>query len=254
MTKKANGVKAENKELAPWQANLPAILKDYTFMNPEIAQTVRENAGTVGLFDLDRTKIPAGGGLAFEIPTLSGDPDVAKDITGIVVAWTDRRGYWPTKYGSGDGTTPPACESRDCVKGMGTPGGLCAECPWSQFGSAVDQDGKQAAGQACKQMRLLLIARPQKSLPLLLILPPTSVGPMRKFMLGLAGENIPYYTAVLKLSLVKDRNKSGTEYAKIKPTLVGKLPPEAIGPIKEYGMMMKAAVEAVNLQNGDTKE
>jgi hypothetical protein len=252
MTKKANGVKAE---LVPaWQANLPEILRPYTFMNPEIAQTVRENAGTVGLFDLDRTKIPAGGGAAFEIPTLSGDPDVVKEITGIIVAWTDRRGYWPTKYGTGDGNTPPACESKDCIKGVGTPGGLCAECPWSQFGSATDDKGNSTQGQACKQMRLVLIARPSKSLPLLLILPPTSVGPMRKFMLGLAGENIPYYAALIKLGLVKDRNKGGTEYAKIKPTLVAKLPPEAVAPIKEYGMMMKAAVEAASIQKNDTQE
>ena len=67
-----------------------AKIEEYAIvaMGDSIADIMAENLGDDGLseFSLDRIRIPAGGGIAFEIPTLEGS-DSAKTIEGVVVGW-----------------------------------------------------------------------------------------------------------------------------------------------------------------------
>ena len=64
-------------------------------------EVMRENVGAGGLtvFDLDRIKIPTGGGTMWTVPTLEGDT-ASKDVTGIVVAWREPRAFWRESFAS----------------------------------------------------------------------------------------------------------------------------------------------------------
>ena len=80
-------------------------------------------------FTFDRVKLPIGGATAFEIPSAeSEDTEMAKDITGVIVYNHPANVYYRTKYTGGK--NPPDCGSFDGVKGIGTPGGNCQNCPF----------------------------------------------------------------------------------------------------------------------------
>lgn len=173
-----------------------------------------ENVGDQGLkpFDLDRVKVPAGGGTSWEVPSLKG-PQNLSVLNGIVVAFRDVRSYWKEAFSGG--SQPPDCQSPDGRTGIGAPGGSCAVCPLAQFGTAVKGDGKAAKGQACRQMRLLLFLREDAMLPMLVIVPPSSVKPAKQYFLRLAGEALPYYGVTTNLRLEKAKSGDGITYSQI---------------------------------------
>ncbi len=219
--------------------NTPALkAKDVLPASPEeLREIMAENMGEdVSPFDLEQVGIPTGGGLKFTIPTLTGEDSVA-DVTGIITHWQNCRAYWPGAFA---GDTPPICASEDGVIGVGTPGGRCAECPFAQFGSDPDESG----GQACKQMRRLYIARPDHMLPLVLTLPPTSIGPCRKYMMLLTSAKVPYWGVVTKITLTQAKNKGGISYAKTVFAAAAELPAAVAEQSRAYGDEVRAMLKA----------
>lgn len=177
-----------------------------------IKQFLQENVGTsLRSFDLDRVKVPGAGSTTWKVPTLDG-PKNLDVIEGIVIAWKDMRSYWPDKYTGGK--QPPACTSRDLIVGVGHPGGKCATCPLAQFGSAKDDSGNPAAGQACRQLRMLLVLRDTSMLPLLLIVPPSSYRSVKQYFLRIVSSGLSYWAVTTQFHLVTDKNARGIEYSK----------------------------------------
>ena len=185
------------------------LLRDPT----EVKQVIEANIGTtLSPFDLDRVKVPSGGGTLWEIPTLTGLED-SKELTGVIIHWQDVRCYWHDEF-SGTGT-PPDCASDDGEVGIGNPGGTCKECPFAQWESSPKEGSK---AQACKQVRRLFILRPGELLPMLVSVPPTSIGAIKKFFQRLAAQGTPFYGLVTKLELAKTKNAGGISYSEIVPT------------------------------------
>ena len=218
-----------------------------------IGQIMRENVGgAVTEFTFDRVRVPGAGGLNWEVPSLSGIQE-EKTITGIIVYNTMPRAYWRTSFDDGGGA-PPDCSARDGQQGIGDPGGECQRCPLSKFGSAPPKKGqKESRGQACRQMRMLFVIRPQSLMPLVVVAPPTSLQEIGRYFLRLAGEAVPYYGVISALSLVKDKNKDGTVYSRIVPTMVKRLEKEEVTKIKAYGANLRAAFDTVALTPDDVK-
>lgn len=188
----------------------------------QVQEIIRENIGDGGIsqFDLDRLRVPAGGGLQWEVPTLRGEK-TEESVDGIIIFWADKRAYWRDKFGEGEGNAPPDCSSEDSRVGSGDPGGQCIECPYGQWKS-----GEGGRGQACKQMRLLFILRRTGFLPMVLVAPPTSLQPVRHYFLSLAGEPVAYHKVVTRFSLERATNVGGIKFAKIKPEFVRKVSEE----------------------------
>lgn len=124
-----------------------------------------------------RVKIPGGGVLQFEVP---GDdpenPDYEKNLTGVILFNHATNAYWPEGAEPSD-DNPPLCQSANGKTGYGEPGGLCSSCKLNQFGSA-----EKGRGKACKNMRTLYLLRSGDVMPIMLILPPTSIKPFRQFI------------------------------------------------------------------------
>lgn len=126
-----------------------------------------------------RVKIPSGGQLQFELPSDDPDnPDYTKYLEGIIVYSHNSNAYWPTGEDYDD-NTPPACQSTDGKLGYGSPGGICADCPYNRFGSDPKGTGR---GKACKNMRVLYLLRSGEAMPIQLSLSPTSIRPYTDFV------------------------------------------------------------------------
>ena len=86
------------------QVNLPAL-------NDDLAEVIAEEMDGLSI-EFDRVKIPSGGGLAFEVPGDDPDePDMKKEIVGVIVDQHAVNAYWAVKY-SGQ-NNPPDCSSMD---------------------------------------------------------------------------------------------------------------------------------------------
>lgn len=216
----------------------------------DLMEILELNLGNKGLdrFDLDRIKVPAGGGTTWEIPTLEG-VDETKAYEGIIVHWTEPRAYWHIGFDESGGGTPPDCSSHDGVIGNGdfgpgseeNPTGHCDRCPMSDWGSAPGD----RRGQACKQMRVLFTVRPDSMLPDAVICPPTSIKPMRQYFLRLASRSVPFYSVITRLELERTRSGDGIQYSRITPSLGARLEPEQVEQIRPYAQAIKQAMSGV---------
>lgn len=198
-----------------------AVMKDFQIvtgfegMDPELIEELKEQ-----MADLDdergiacrKIKIPAGGGKVYEVEGDDpDDPEIMKEIQGVILFTHRMNSYWATTYGSGDNANmPPTCCSMDAKMGVNLETGEirnCDNCPMNQFG----EEGKE-----CKNMRriyLLMSGRPDIYL---LSVPPTSIKDINKNLARIMGSNrIPYTMLVVTFKLNKAVNKNGIEYSKV---------------------------------------
>ena len=215
----------------------------------DLRDIIEANVGdNLSQFDLDRIMMPAGGGLAWTVPSLTGDEESVKALEGIIVHWKEPRAYWRSSFEESGAGTPPDCTSDDSVIGRGmfgpgsehNPSGECAECPMSQYGSKPGDSN----GQACKQMRVLFMVQPESLLPQAVMLPPTSIKPMKRYFLRLASRAMPFYGVVTRLELERATSQGGIKYSVVKPSVVSQLDPEAASRIRHYGDGLKSVLDS----------
>jgi hypothetical protein len=196
-------------------ASQPEIEEPYALLRlgdiSGLLDTLRDNVGAAGIqtLDLPRIRVTPGGSTHWVIATLEGE-ESAKNVEGVILGWRPYRIYWKRAMKEGGGKLPPDCTSEDGVVGIGDPGGVCATCSFSKFGSS--QKGK---GQACKQIRQLLLVRPYEVLPCLLSVPPTSLKPCQQYFMTLFSRGIPYWGVVTRIGLEKATNEDGMPYSKM---------------------------------------
>lgn len=227
---------AENKEtmeLATATPNELAIPEDF-------ASLVSEELDGLGSIRFDTVKIPSGGGIMFEIP---GDdpanPDVAKELVGVIVGRQAKNGYWKDAFGQGEDQHPD-CASADAKTGVDKYGEChdCATCPRNQFKA----DG---SGKDCKNMQDLYILCQGEMLPIKLVVPPTSIANLRDYIAKrVITKGKRMHQVVTKLSLVKEKSRQGITYAKLAFAKVGDVDPSEAGRIGNASAMVKATIEA----------
>lgn len=190
----------------------------------KILKLIDENlAGTkISPLNLMRIKMPTGDGNEFKVEMASGIERHAS-ITCVITAFRQARAFWRKPYGTGRGNQPPDCTSKDGFTGEGDPGGDCTACPMAAFGSARAADGSQGAGQACKELRQLLVLLPGQQLPHMLAVPPTSLSNFTKYSLGLISGGRSYWTVTTRMTVEPAFNAGGIPYGKIRFTLYGDL-------------------------------
>ena len=203
--------------------NLPALQQEGAFavldQNPEeIAEMIETNLGAFEPtpFDLTNIKWPTGGGIMFVVPGPKGERS-EPEIQGVVIHTQSVRAYWSSPDPTAE---PPQCSSVDCKVGIGDPGGLCKLCPWSQFGSGKDNS------QACNHKLRMFMIQPAGILPIVISIPPSSIKVARKFFLSLVSAQMPLFSVVIGLSLVKVKSNKGIDYALAEFKVISDLTPE----------------------------
>jgi hypothetical protein len=224
------------KDSAPTEAARPydGAGPFMAFQTPieKIREVVVANLGesTMRIMDLERIRIPAGGGTVWTVPDISGEQNV-KELSGVIVGRHEVRTYWKLRMELSDGASPPDCYSPDAKKGFGDPGGACACCPHGHF------------GQACKLYLLLYFLRPDNLLPDIVSLPATSIKPARLHLRRLAVRGLASYDLITNIGLEKTKNDQGIEYSKATFTAGSLLPPEQARHAAEYALMLKAFID-----------
>jgi len=230
--------------------NMPRALSGRGF--DTVKEVIQTNLGAnsgLSFSDLTKISMPAGGGTVWEIPTSDGKHQNAESIEGVVVAFQDGKAFWKDSLEDTGGGTPPDCRSTDMIKGEGTPGILCSECPNNEFGSAMKGKGK-----ACKDLRVLYILSGDSLLPKVVVVPPTSLKGVRKAFLALAVEDeTPYYGALLSFKLEKDKNDAGISYSKIVVSKESLLADDDYRKAQAYNEMLKPMLSGMTVNVIDSK-
>ena len=223
---------SENKELA-----VSATTELTT--NEDFAALVSEELDGLGSIRFDTVKIPSGGGIMFELP---GDdpnnPDVAKELVGVIVGRQAKNGYWASAYGQSEDKNPD-CASADAKVGIDKFGEChdCATCPRNQFKA----DG---SGKDCKNMQDLYILCDGEMLPIKLVVPPTSIGNLRDYIAKrVLTKGKRLHQVVTRLSLVKEKSRQNITYAKVVFAKVGDVNPADTPRIAGAVSMVKAIIE-----------
>ena len=97
-------------------------------------------------------------------------------------------------------------------------------------------------------MFVLRLDKPEVVFPSVLRAPPTSLKPVRRYMMGLAARGVPYFAALHKFSLEPATNPAGISYSTIRMSFVRKLEDAEIESLKGYAEMMK---QTFGSQNGN---
>lgn len=244
-------------ELAKYSGEKYAILKQDISALPAILEANIGAGQAINEFDMDRVGIPGGGGLAWSVPDLNGEPEAVPELVGVILLHGDRRAYWKIGFDESGGGTPPDCSSMDGRTGIGYIRGeekengepktrACKTCPMAQWGSGDFDDkgqplpkNKCSNGQACTQRKVVFLLRQGDVLPLIVDLAPTSIKAFTQFMLRLTSKGIPCYGAVVGLKLRNENSNTGIKYSVVSPRLISTLPDEDITKMSQIAAAMK---------------
>jgi hypothetical protein len=232
---------AAESGLASLKASYPALTGSGSVQE---ALAVNLGGEVPTVWDLERIKVPSGSMKAWQVEVGDGGAEYPTEVEGIIVFTKIGRAFWRTAYADGGGGAPPDCSSPDGLVGIGDPGGECATCPFAQFGSARDAQGREAPGQACKQMRFVFLLRPGSALPSVIALPPTSLKAVRKWLMSISARGRAYWTFVTKFTLVEATNQGGTKYAQARCAVVRELNAEEAAVVQEFAAAQRAMFSA----------
>ena len=224
-----------------------------------LAVTIATNAGPGGITpaDLERIKVPAGGGIAWQLP----DEEVAKEFEGVILHQQAFRAFWKDKAVGEH--RPPDCYSPDAEIGLCTDGvqsaklgigGDCSKCPMAQWGTAIDEKGNKTKGQACSLRTMLLIVRPANLLPVILSVPPSSLKSVRQYILRLANKGTVYSEVTTLFSLAAEKSATGITYSQVVPKRGRDLMPGEIKGFVEYAKAVLPAFEGAVAEAAPTEE
>lgn len=206
-------------------------------------------------FNLTRVRIPSGGGTSWEVPTLTGT-EPKQMLEGVVVFYKNSRSYWEEKYSGGN--EPPDCSATDAKHAtkrtdeveipatLDEKGKLlCETCGFAEWGSSETGSGR---GQACKLTRQLFLIVPDRMLPLVVSLPPTSLKRASKYFLDLADYSKDYKRMITRIKLEKTSGQNVPDYSIAAFEAGPDLEPEVGDLIAEYGESLRPHFEAVRVE------
>ncbi len=223
--------------------------------------------------DLVHAATPSGGGKLWNFEGVAGE-ETCEKITGILVFYAPRGVLWPSEE---PGHDMPLLITRDMQvaypvgnldeRDMGNidrdelekharvGGGYDWKAlPWSKLGTSKNGHGKR-----CKESRVMFLLREGEIIPMIVRAQPGSIKSIIQFMIRLTSQRIPYYRAVVELSLKKVKNKGGIDYSQIVPRLTETLNEEQGAAIHalytdKFVKMNETAMFVDSLNEGGTQE
>jgi len=228
----------------------------------QTADVVKRTFGNKGIsvFDLERIKIPAGGGVAWQVVDSTGDMDSMKSITCAIPYMRNDRSYWAQDFQMSGGGSPPSCVSLDLInqaveQGVGDNGDgpgthACRTCKQNQWGSHPLGTG----GRACRETWLIFLLREGREkhlFPSLLVVTPGSLKGWTRYNTGLVSQGLYYASVLHRLELQPAKSKGGIAYAEIKPSMVRELTEEEMGHMRRYEDAVRSAFGGVRVEADD---
>jgi hypothetical protein len=239
---KAAAVKKEETALTVVEFAPPAM------MDEEFGVMIQDELDGLTL-DFTRVKIPSGGGLMFEIPGEDPDnPDVAKELAGVIVDHHPCNALWLEEFKGGN--MPPDCSSLDGKIGIDKEGKqhVCATCKYNQWGT----DPNGGNGKWCKNMRRLYMLQEEEIFPLLLTVPPTSLKNVADYVAKrVLTKKLRLCEVVTNVTLRKAASTDGITYSQVFFKMVGVLSPDARKAMKQFSANIKLITRRMALESDD---
>jgi hypothetical protein len=207
------------------------------FGDPTALQALIEENGPVDYRLFRRWTVSAESGLQWRSEIADGE-EQTPTLQGVVIAEFDRRTYWAKSYEGAKRKSPPDCNSRDGIVGIGSPGGRCHDCPLSYFGSGKNQQ------PACRHYRDLLVSRPGIFVPECVTVPPASLGAHQRFRTRLAMVGAPRHGLLMSFGLEAAKNSQGVIYPEVIFHPVRKLTQEELATAERYVKMFATFVKS----------
>ena len=85
-----------------------------------------------------------------------------------------------------------------------------------------------APGQACKQVRQLFLLTAYSKMPVLLVVPPSSMKYAKKYFFSLLSNDVPYHAVVTNITLGIAKSTKGIPYSTMQLAYGGKLSPDLV--------------------------
>lgn len=144
--------------------------------------------------------------------------DTFKEFEGIILHHTASNAFWMKSFDETGGGELPECFSMDAVNpdGESIQNSTCVDCPKNAFKSAPDG----GRGKACKNMWRLHILIDGQIIPKRLTVPPSNLGAIQEFLIGLRDKNIPHELAVIKFTLKPAKNKDSIAFSMLNMEIV----------------------------------
>jgi hypothetical protein len=211
-----------------------------------IAEVMQNNLEGGMALTFPELKVPAGGGLAWEIPTDGEEPLVEKELIGILLDYHPFNIYFKDAY-SGEKTLP-TCVSRDGKTGDGSPGGQCRTC---KLGGDVPEawgTGKDGIGKACANRMRVSILLEGDTFPHTIALPPTSIKSLKEYLNALTNRLKAYQTVVTRVKLIKAESKGGVTYSQVSFSKASDLDKAEAGQMMAYAKTLRPFIRQSKLE------
>ena len=196
----------------------------------------------------ERVKIPAGGGLAYELPSEDPEsPDTEKEFSAVILYHHPINSYYKEKFNGSN--TPPDCASIDGKIGVESETGECKDCkscPLAKFGSGEN------GGMACKQKRRMYLIREGEMLPMIMTLPTGSLGEFTKYVTRLVTKGMKANHVVTKFTLKRAQNSTGINYSQVVCSVERVLSPEEKTNVAAMSEQVKLIAGSVSVAEPET--
>ena len=235
--------------------NLPVLAGEVDMV--EIQEALAANMEEGQSLQFPKIKMPTGGNLFWSIPTETEEPEMAKELIGVVLLKQTSNVYYEVD-GAEKGKLPD-CSSRDGKVGYpresanGVPAAInCATCPKNQWGSKV-KDGIPQKGKACKNVMNIAFLMEGSVFPHHIPITPGSLSSWTDYAKRLTTARIPkpIYGVVTKIKLVKVTNDSKLDYAQASFHKVADLTAAQKVEIKKFASYIEPFFRAVEVDAED---
>ena len=247
-------------------ATAPTIDLPILTQKDEAISVIQENLSGFGKLRFDKIRMPAGGGLTFEVADESGNLVPVQEIRGVIIGHFPFKAWWEKSFEekTDDDDKRPDCYSADGITGTGCPekgiptGQKCATCPKNAWGS----DRRGGRGKDCNDKIRIYILREGEVFPVFIDLPATSHANLKDYIKRLTNRLKHYYGVVTSIKLEKDKNAAGTVFSKATFSKAADLTPAERIAVKQYIDSMKEAIRQIDAETiaaepgevGDTRD
>lgn len=207
--------------------------------DPDVREALAANFGDGESITADcmiRVKVPSSGAAKWTIDELEGETQV-DELVGLMVYYAAGGVLWPTTDPV-DGTQPVLRTDDlvtayrvgddlgdidpDVLEQFRINGGYDWQALAGEGGPYGWGSGKGGRGKRATEFKVIGILRQGDILPILLNVPPTSIKSVSSFVKKLSAKAVPWYRAVIGLSLEEAKNEGGQKFSRIKtPRRVG---------------------------------
>jgi hypothetical protein len=223
----------------------------------KVREVIKTNFGEAGIsiWDLERIKIPAGGGMSWQVLSPTGDVTEKKVVTALMPHKREERNFWKEEFGQG-ASKPPDCYSSNMVTGNGDNGTGeigehdCLTCPQNQWGSNSKGEGK-----ACRQNIVAFLLPQGKEdhiFPTILTITPGSLKAAKGYFTDLSSRLLSYQQVVHTITLEKAQNNQKIAYARVKWQIASELTEDDIAKLIQYAETMRASFSSVRVTSDES--